>query len=139
MKAVGGGTRGEPFVVSLLSYVCPFLLTCIDNNWDTEKLWIDESAWLNGVGACFYVVYLCLFLLLADADDRRTTVQKWIPAGAAYIGLTAVAGLLIESTVAVKWLCTLAGVASACVSLILALYVVMSTKLTENKILHSEY
>jgi hypothetical protein len=76
---------------------------------------------------------------LADADDRRTTVQKWIPAGAAYIGLTAVAGLLIESTVAVKWLCTLAGVASACVSLILALYVVMSTKLTENKILHSEY
>jgi hypothetical protein len=124
MNSVGAGTRGEPFVVSLVSYICPFLLTCVNNGWNIHKLKMDESAWVNGIGAIVYVIYIAIFLYCADGDNMRTTVWKWVRPAAAYIFLTA--GILwIESSMAV-WLCTLAGLASASISLLLAILVVRS-------------
>jgi hypothetical protein len=124
MKAVGGGTRGETFVASLLSFACPLLLGAKNNNWDLHKLMSGESGWINGIGTLVYLIYLGMFIYYADQNARWTTVRAWIPLGSLYLILSLFFGLMSESTVVLEWLCTISVLGSWCIPLLLAFFVV---------------
>lgn len=119
MQAVGGGTRGEPFVATLLSYACALYLSLMSNEWQ-----IDDSVWINGIGMLAFLVYLLLFLYCAGDGHCRTTRRVCVPVAVLYLSLTMGVGFVMESTEAVQWMCTLASLAATCIPLALAIFVV---------------
>nr|XP_040247084.1 bidirectional sugar transporter SWEET7b-like [Aegilops tauschii subsp. strangulata] len=118
MKSVGGGTRSEPFMASLLSYTCWLFFSLMDNGWK-----VNESVWLNGTGTVLYFVYLMMFLCYTDEAHRWITIERWVPGAVFYLFFIAIFGVLAEWTSVVKVMCTLAGLASGCTSLVLAVSV----------------
>jgi hypothetical protein len=86
---------------------------------------VNESVWINGLGASANFIYLVLFLVRADhTGGRWNTLVISIAAAFVYLILTVVSGYLFRSTVTVQWLCMLAGLASACAPLFLTYFVV---------------
>ncbi|KAE8794007.1 hypothetical protein D1007_31299 [Hordeum vulgare] len=90
----------------------------MENGWKA-----NESVWLNGSGAVLYFVYLVMFVCYTDVAHRRITIEWLVPGAVLYLLVTAVVGVLPEWTLVVKLMCTLAGLASACASLMLTLFV----------------
>ena len=80
----------------------------MQNKWE-----VNDSVWINSFGTIFYIIYFGLFLKYAHADDRKATLLKWVPPSAIYILLIIAIGLVTKSTIAVKWMYTLAGLVSA--------------------------
>lgn len=97
----------------------------MDNGWK-----VNESVWLNGSGTVLYFVYLMMFLCYTDEAHRRITIERWVPGAVFYLFLIAIFGVLAEWTSVVKVMCTLAGLASGCTSLVLAVFVVRVLCLT---------
>ncbi|XP_037431684.1 bidirectional sugar transporter SWEET8-like [Triticum dicoccoides] len=118
MKSVGGGTRSEPFVASLLGYACWLFFSLMENGWKA-----DESVWLNGSGTVVYIVYLLMFLWYTAAANRWITVEWWVPGAVLYLCAAAIFGVLAGWTWVFKVMCTLAGLASASASLVLTVFV----------------
>ena len=124
MKSVGGGTRVEPFVASLLSYSSSFVLAGFDNGWSWVKMIVDESSWINGTSTLIYILYLYLFLRYADDTVRQATLGEYVPVAASYFAVMTMVGVLAESTVPVKWLSMMAGVISSGTPHVLSWFVV---------------
>jgi hypothetical protein len=74
------------------------------------------------------LLYLGLFLWSADRAVRLITLCAWAPAAAVYLAGTIIVGMLDESTVGLKWLSMIAGVASSFTPLVLLFVVVTSSQ-----------